>query len=440
MAKNLDPITRLSQACNPTLPLEPGDDRYVDCEGVRGSGFLEECVRSFQRASPAEPIVRGFAGHIGVGKSTEMLRLKERLEDVGFKVIYLDVSDRETGLDCNDLDLPDLLTFIAGEAAKQLSKIGRQLGITVQSTLFDSLWKQLCEYLSGKKLVLKFKEIKAPYLPLAIEIKNRPSARAALRNAIEAHSTSLLDALRDLLTIATVELRAKGLLGLVVLCDGTEKVPRRHLADHGMTTHERLFVNRAPQLAGLGVHVVYSLPISLIYDPAFTQTVQTFGDPCPPLPMVRLRSDDHGHVTPDTPGMKTMWRMVEARCRYAGVDVTEAFDRPETAQYLCEMSGGHPRHLVMFLRSAANALDALPITREAADKAVRDYANGLLRALPEDYWDRLRKFAGPTNDLPKDEPHLQMLLWLYIYEYMNDNVWYEVNPVLRTLAKFNQAD
>jgi hypothetical protein len=103
------------------------------------------------------------------------------------------------------------------------------------------------------------------------------------------------------------------------------------------------------------------------------------------------------------------------------------------------MSGGHPRHLVMFLRSAANAVDALPITRDAAERAVRDYANGLLRALPEDYWPMLRGFREPTEDLAKDEPHLQMLLWLYIFEYMNHTVWYEVNPVLRTLDKFNRG-
>ena len=132
--------------------------------------------------------------------------------------------------------------------------------------------------------------------------------------------------------------------------------------------------------------------------------------------------------------------MVEARCKHAGVDVGDVFDAPETGHYLCEMSGGHPRHLVMFLRSAANALDKLPITRDAAEKAVRDYANSLLRGLPEDYWPLLRKFSEPTDDLPKDEPHLQMLLWLYIFEYMNYNVWYEVNPVLRTLDKFNRAD
>jgi len=439
MAEQLNAITRLSRACNPLAPLSPGDARYVECEKARGGGFLDDYVRCFQRADPDEPVVRGFAGHIGIGKSTEMLRLKKRLEEAGFRVVYLDVSDKDLGLDCNDLDFPELLTFIAGEAAKQLPEITKDLGIAVESSLFDELWKQLSGLIPGQVL-LKGKEVKVPYLPLAIEIKNRPSARSELRRKIEAHSTNLLEAVRDLLTTANVMLRQKGQAGLVVLCDGTEKVPRRHLPDHGATTHERLFVDRAPQLAGLGTHVLYSLPISLIYDPAYTQTVQTFGDPCPPMPMVRLRPEDHGPPAPDTPGMQVMWRMVEARCRFANVDPAAAFDCPETGQYLCEMSGGHPRHLVMFLRSAANTLDALPITRAAAEKAVLDYANSLLRGLPEDYWPLLRNFAKPTNDLPKDEPHLQMLLWLYLFEYMNQTVWYEVNPVLRTLDKFRRPD
>jgi hypothetical protein len=186
--------------------------------------------------------------------------------------------------------------------------------------------------------------------------------------------------------------------------------------------------------------VLYSLPISLIYEPAFAQTVQAFGGPCPPLPMIRIRPDDHGEITPDTPGMKTMRRIVEARCRYAQLEMKEVFDSDGTWQYLCEMSGGHPRHVVMFMRSAANSLDELPITRQAAEKAVREYANGLLRGLPEDYWPMLRRFRGPTENLPKDDPHLRMLLLLYIFEYMNYNVWYEANPVLRTLDKFNQPE
>jgi hypothetical protein len=101
------------------------------------------------------------------------------------------------------------------------------------------------------------------------------------------------------------------------------------------------------------------------------------------------------------------------------------------------MSGGHPRHLLMFLQAACNELDDLPITRKAAEKAVKRYAQSLTREVPDDAWPALRPFDTPQRDIPKDELHQQMLFLLYVFEYMNGEMWYEVNPVLRTVPRFN---
>ncbi len=84
--------------------------------------------------------------------------------------------------------------------------------------------------------------------------------------------------------------------------------------------------------------------------------------------------------------MAKMREMVESRCRFAKTSIAEAFDDEETLNRLCEMSGGHPRHLMMFLQSACNELDELPITREAAEKAIRKYGNALLREVPDAAW------------------------------------------------------
>jgi hypothetical protein len=84
-------------------------------------------------------------------------------------------------------------------------------------------------------------------------------------------------------------------------------------------------------------------------------------------------------------------------------------------------------------------VDEFPITRKAAEKAVRNYANSLLREIPDDVWDKLPRFFSPQSDIPKDEVHQQMLFLLHVFEYMNGRPWYEVNPVIRTLPKFNSA-
>ncbi len=88
--------------------------------------------------------------------------------------------------------------------------------------------------------------------------------------------------------------------------------------------------------------------------------------------------------------------------------------------------------------AACNELDDLPITRKAADKAVRKYGNALLREVPDPAWDALPKFNEPQRDIPKDDLHQQMLFLLFVFEYMNGEMWYEVNPVLRTLERFRR--
>jgi hypothetical protein len=62
-----------------------------------------------------------------------------------------------------------------------------------------------------------------------------------------------------------------------------------------------------------------------------------------------------------------------------------------------------------------------------------------LREVPEDYWASLRKFKDPQADIPKDEVHQQMLFLLHVFEYMNGRPWYEVNPVIRTLPRFQSV-
>lgn len=436
----IDAITRLFRACEPNEALQPDDERYVNCDDVRGDNLVQTYVRSLRRADPAKPEVKLFAGHRGVGKTCELNRLKAVLEQPysesnphrPFHVIYMDANEK---LDLNDLDLPDLLTFIAGEALAQL-RAANLPGFDPVSIYLTRIWDEIKGALKSE-VALKDAEVETGFSSLTLELKNRPSAREKLRRAIEINSTGLLGAVNDLLTTANVKLRESGREGLVMIIDGLERLVFRTL-EGGGNTHDRLLIDRSEQLASLKVHTIYTVPISLFYSPRCAELEQTFGEHNVPVPMIRLHESDVDTVAPDTPGMKKMQEMIEARCRYAKVDIASVFDAPDTGRYLCEMTGGHPRHLMMFLQAAMNAVDSLPITRIAAEKGVRNYANSLLREIPDEYWPKLQAFATPRSDIPKDELHQKMLLLLHVFEYMNGSPWYEVNPVIHTLARFSR--
>jgi hypothetical protein len=428
------PIARLYRSFDPVQPLQPDDERYVNLDDVRAAG-VKVYARDLRRADPEQPDVKLFAGHQGVGKTSELYRLRELLqvdeEGLGrFFVIYADAAKT---LDLNDLDFPDLLVFLAAEIQKQLGE-AKIPGLSKTSQLLKDRWDGF-KRLIGSKFQLTGADVDVPFGTVAVEIKNQPSSRQLLREAIESQSTQILFAVNDLLKLARQQLQGSGYLGLVLIVDGLDKVTRREL-DSGVTSHERLFINRREQLASLDSHVIYTIPISLCYSPLFAQLEQVFGEHHVPVPMIRLHPfEDHGAEQAGL-GMAKMREITEARCRHAGLDCDAVFDDLETLNYLCKMSGGHPRHLLMFIRSASSVLDDLPITRAAAEQAVQQYANSLSRQIPDEYWPKLRVFDRPQRGIPKDDDHQRMLFVLYIFEYMNREPWHEVNPVIRLLPQY----
>ncbi len=431
-----NPLARLFRACNPNESLQPSDPRYVHLSDVRGTDLVKTIARSLRMADPTQPDVKLFAGHRGIGKTSELYRLRQELQNSAppLYVVYADVTRT---LDVNDLDFPDLLVFVASEVHAQLSD-ARIPGFTPATKYLQRVWDDLRNLL-GSDVVLQGGEADIGYASLAVELKNRPNARTRLREAIEKQATHLLAAVNDLLGDAVAQLRRAQYEGLVLIIDGLDKLVLRAVDDGGKSTHERLFLDRSEQLAALNAHVVYTVPISLFYSPRCGQLAQTVGEFNVPLPMIRLRDEHRSAIRPATLGMQKLWEIIDLRCKFAGIDSAAVFDDEETCHDLCEMSGGHPRHLMMFLQSALSEIDALPITREAVEQAIRNYANSLLREIPDKYWSCLRDFDEPQDDIPKTDDYQEMLFLLHIFEYMNGRPWYEVNPVLRTLEKYQQA-
>lgn len=85
-------LQQFYDACDPTQPLR--DRRYyIDFSAVRGGDLVQELERKIVRLARDRPTTQLFTGHIGCGKSTELLRLKAALERRNYEVIYFE-SDR----------------------------------------------------------------------------------------------------------------------------------------------------------------------------------------------------------------------------------------------------------------------------------------------------------------------------------------------------------
>jgi hypothetical protein len=88
------------------MPLPAGSPQYVDFWAVRGGSDVSiELGRKVCRSS--EPTCQLFSGHLGGGKSTELLKLAEELKGKGFTVVYFSADDDD--INTEDVEYADIL-------------------------------------------------------------------------------------------------------------------------------------------------------------------------------------------------------------------------------------------------------------------------------------------------------------------------------------------
>jgi hypothetical protein len=154
-------LRKFFQATNPskTLVVENIEDQkyYIDFSSVRGGKIIEELKDNIAYFSPDEPTCVLFTGHIGCGKSTELLRLKAELEVAGFHVVYFESSQ---DLEMADVDIGDFLLAMATPAfgiARRVSQSLDKINIaepTILKELLQGALKMLNADVTGVKLKL----------------------------------------------------------------------------------------------------------------------------------------------------------------------------------------------------------------------------------------------------------------------------------------------
>jgi energy-coupling factor transporter ATP-binding protein EcfA2 len=113
-------------------PLASDDPRYVDCTSVRGNEDVVEQLFRRVTWSDQSHTAQLFTGHRGCGKSTELLRLKQRLEAADYTVIYFEADEV---IDVEDVVYSDILVALA----RQVYEGFEQLKVPLDQQLLDDI-------------------------------------------------------------------------------------------------------------------------------------------------------------------------------------------------------------------------------------------------------------------------------------------------------------
>ncbi|NEP59375.1 MAG: AAA family ATPase [Symploca sp. SIO2G7] len=427
-------LSRFYRAANPSRPLRLVEDTdrqyYIDFSSVRGGDIVRELERTITLLSPDEATTQLFTGNIGCGKSTELLRLKAKLEQQGLHVVYFE-SDRD--LEMADVDISDILLMIAHQVVESLESDS----IKIKPSGLVALFRNLTETLQTPMEIADV-SFSVGIAAITAQAKESPEMRSRMRQYLESRTKTIIDAINEeLLDVAIATLRSQGKRGLVVIVDNLDRIDPVERAN-GRTQAEYLFIDRGEQLKRLNCHVVYTVPLALVFSDDLPRLSNRFGVAPKVLPMVPV-TQRNGALSES--GLALLQQMVLARA-FPGKNYNEridhigdVFESIGVLSRLCCLSGGHMRNLMRLLYGCLQKGDP-PLQSTVLEAVIRDERDALMALIDESEWQLMFK-AVSAPDNQGNEAYGLLLRSLFLYEYRdNDGRWFDLNPVLKETNRF----
>lgn len=440
----LDFLTEIYSSFEPFQP--PPKEAYVDCQEVRGGWeIIRELGRKITRSK--QFTCQLYSGHRGVGKSTELLRLQEYLEEEKYFVVYFAADEQD--IEPQDTEYADILFACTRHLVEAIKLQNHNPLLNWMKERWESLKDLALTEISFEGLNLEGQI--SQFAKITANLRATPDKRRELRQKINANTPSLVNALNDFIKEAQKSLPSEN-RGIVIIADNLDRIVETK-EEGKPSNYDEIYLNRSAILRGLECHVIYTVPIAMVYSGRATQLEDNYDKP-DVLPMVMVRYPDGSQ---NTAGLAKLRELVSRRVALIEpnlvqtlegavneLNVPPVFDSPETLNQLCLMSGGHVRNLMQLIQKAIDWTDELPISAKAVKRAIEETRETYQRTIQEHQWEVLAR-ACLLKQSANDEAHLSLLLnrCLLEYRYYDQNetlqIWCNVHPLIEGISKFQDT-
>lgn len=420
LVRNLDPL----------LPLEPGSLLHVQLEP--GEQYLSAAMRelhaTLDSAEPAGSSTQLITGFPGTGKTTELRRLRQHLQDDRATPTEALLIDGEDYIDpYSPLEVADVLRVLA----HTLDNKARDLEGKKPDDP-DSYWQRFSTFLST--------EVELKNLKIAdgmLELRANPTFRKQVRDALKARFQVFVAQARSAIQEAVARICKKtGKTRVVVIFDSLEKIRALDTSEAGEVeaSLERVFLQHADLLKVPNCHLIYTFPLALRY--LVTGLGTRYGSEPVVVPMVSVSREyaRPGEGFENEEGLGFLRRLVVRRLDYK----EEVIFGPEAGQAIRDLaaaSGGYPRDLIRLVRNLVQQNREFPVPQAAIDKVITALADEYAQVYRDTYAEVL-KVIGTTHRLPQNDDDQTRLLArliqnMLVLAYRNGREWYDIHPLLR---------
>jgi hypothetical protein len=435
-------------ATPPDEALPSGDPRYVDLSSCRGGENIVDDLARQIIWTPEGFLKLLLTGHRGCGKTTELYRLKSRLEEAGYFVLYWNA---ELELNLMNVEWVDVILTHTRQLAEQIPKIDPDIKIEERflDSIADWLAKEIVKKVERKEmeaeLESKFKiGVEIPFflkalLGLKAYIRGGTEEVREIRHELERRALTLLNDVNLFIDDLQRQLRRKGYKGLIILVDGLEKLILRPLVEgegeRSLTSHNLLFIEQSEFLKSPSCHIVYTVPISLL---AEENIAQVFPDDPVVIPMVEVYNkplEENQPLKKNQQGIDLLCEVVRRR-----IDVEKVFKDENILKKLCVESGGHIRDFLRLSRYACRYSKGDVIDEKAVNRAISALSTEYDYLVKDADIEKLVKVEREKR-LPSDMEYAHLPYHLLVLEYRSSEgeKWALVNPLVKRLPKFKEA-
>lgn len=443
-------LTAYIQQCDPNRPLRgAADPLYVPLdqgEPVRGSdstAIIHQLSKTIRLVSDpiAKPTCQLFTGFQGTGKTTELNRLKEELEQDKFTPTHVVFINFEQYIDIyTPITITDVLRVLAYALDHEASREEAIAAKKDPDKISPTYLRRFFDFVSSFDAELKEIGFESYGAQLMLEIKDNPNFRRKIENTLNLRFQQFAAEAKSVMDEAITRLRkTTHALRIVVIADGLEKLTylRDEERENIETSTEALFVTHA-SLLRLSVHAIYTFPFWLRF--AATELGALYDGEPRVLPMVKIH-DERNRAFQS--GLDKLEQLIGKRLPLERVFGQTPEQRLETLQPILQASGGYPRDLLRMVRDALYDTPAFPVPHHVCKRAIDRLRQTYERALRTPDLELLLEVAR-THRLPKgDGSRLASFTRLFsqhfVLAYLNGDEWYDLHPLIRRARDVKEA-
>ena len=352
-------LRRLFNLFSVDKPLGDEDgDLYVDLSGVRGENKVARKLVTRIKNAGTEVSHQLVMGHTKCGKSTEVNRTAYILEhNEDYATVRFDMAN----IAGRGFEYTTVLLIMADQVVQQLAD--RKPPIKIKATAIH----KLAQYLEDKEIADGWKtgvegkgaaQVEAPSgllhlllgkLGIGVDLGGSFQRSRQITIQVERDISGFIDAFKDLIAEAKKGVIQKGKKGLVIICDGCDKLVIDATDDSGRSydLQTRLFVDHEPDLRSVPCHVIYTVPISI---PANLGDIwEQNPEFIPAIPVSRLPGIEEKYPLA---GRESLREVVRLRLKRGSSSIDGLFSDPNLLDQLIDVSGGHISDLLLLVREA----------------------------------------------------------------------------------------